>query len=216
MRCGDGARLRAERLRIAVPSVGDGVGFPFGDCGLSSYEASETLIGFRAAVSAERVTKAAPVFVPCDGEFFSEADEWIFWRCSNLSTAACEIRSSFPPSRKAGRSPVAIRLRTCLSEHCHRRARSLGRCAWAALSAERVRRGAFMALPISSQFSDQNNNLFGSWSGRIGSARLPCPPRAALVVHDRIAISEAAFQAIASTCFGNVGYENGVNEKGSA
>ena len=31
----------------------------------------------------------------------------------------------------------------------------------------------------------------------------------------RIAISEAAFQAIASTLpFGNVGYENGVNEKG--
>ena len=36
---------------------------------LGGYEASETLVGFRAAINAERVSKAASAFFPSDGEF---------------------------------------------------------------------------------------------------------------------------------------------------
>ncbi len=137
MRGGDGAGLGAKSLSVPFPCGPDGVGAALGRgcCRvLRGYEASETLVGFRAAVSAERVTKAASSFVPCDGELSSEADESILWHCSNLSTAEYGMRSSLPPRRKAGRAPVEIRLRTVRSEHCQRRAKSAGRNAWTELS----------------------------------------------------------------------------------
>jgi hypothetical protein len=123
-----------------------------------------TVRAFASGIS--QATKATPAFCkpikevgvagplnPATAQTFKRARDAESHYVPFLATAACEIRNSFPPSRKAGRSPVAIRLRTCLSEHCQRRARSLGRCAWVPLSTERVRRGAFMALPISPIFA---------------------------------------------------------------
>jgi hypothetical protein len=66
-------QLGAERLRVAVPCVGDGVRSPCGDGarrGLGRYELSEALIGFRGLSAPSEWRKRRPFSFHMTANFF--------------------------------------------------------------------------------------------------------------------------------------------------